>query len=87
LLFDGKKRKYVETWGFHEDWQEETIPIVKFYPDGTRGPITGIRPRGCPWTLDPDGHLQVSRFPTHEIHRSEDWGWEIANGWVSYFSV
>ncbi|KAH6590226.1 hypothetical protein BASA50_009488 [Batrachochytrium salamandrivorans] len=65
----------------------DRYPIVKFLPNGTRGPISGSRPRPCDYFISSTGHVQVSRYPRHETSRLDDGSWVIANDWVTYKSV
>lgn len=37
-------------------------PYVRFYADGTRGPIQDTRPRVVPWTMTSDGEVRVRIF-------------------------
>eukprot|EP00842_Homolaphlyctis_polyrhiza_P005595 jgi/Hompol1/6036/HPOL_004832-RA len=76
-------------WGYYNDSdQDPDPPLVKFFPNKTRGPIDGgPRPRICDWYLRKDGGIQVSHFQTHHTSRTDDWGWEFSNPWVTYRST
>ncbi|KAI8924459.1 hypothetical protein BC831DRAFT_402404 [Entophlyctis helioformis] len=91
---------YCDSWGHYGYGQEDDddepkeltadelkkFPVVKFFKNGLRGPLEGHRPRTCSWTLSDTGHVQVSQYPPHRVRRTPTWGWEIANGWVTYRS-
>ncbi|EGF79715.1 expressed protein [Batrachochytrium dendrobatidis JAM81] len=62
-------------------------PIVNFFADGTRGPISGSRPRRCDYIMTADGHVQVGQYPRHVVHRRSDGRWVIQNDWVTYKSI
>ncbi|KAI9021347.1 hypothetical protein DFJ74DRAFT_768964 [Hyaloraphidium curvatum] len=72
--------------------EEAEEPTVRFLRDGTRvrSPRSAMRfgwPRERRWRMDPRGGLQVGSFPSHRCRRTEDWGFEFSNGWVTYASA
>ncbi|KAJ3413399.1 hypothetical protein HDV05_008110 [Chytridiales sp. JEL 0842] len=86
----GYEWQYTDSWGFgfyHEG--EEKLIKVRFFPNGFRANVDpkASRPRKQPWHIDKRGAVQVAQFPPHSTPaRLPNWGWEFANGYVTYTS-
>ena len=63
---------------------------IRFWPNGTRSNknLEDPRPSPASWHIDHRGAIQVKHYPHHSIpRRTEDWGYEFSNGYVTYVSV
>ena len=77
-------------WEYHDGWavssEARVCPVVRFHPNGIRGPVSGIRPKPCGWNIQAET-IQVADYPPHSVERVPDGGWELFNGWVRYLSI